>query len=212
MTQGKKGRGRPKGSGKNDRDTLLQIAAICAADPTIKRTTAIKKLGITNPSVVRRLRDKFAADADALIAEVKAAADPAAHRVRAATAKPQAPKSGGKGKSGKAGAAANTAASAQPTEEPIIAIAQPKPAAEATASATGTNTASGTAASGQPQHLNFEEIVIDVITQVLGISAEDLADTPVLSLIKEQAKLIDMVLPLIASQFAAPAQQQRKVA
>ncbi|MBL8567154.1 MAG: hypothetical protein JNM89_15680 [Hyphomicrobiaceae bacterium] len=35
------------------------MARLIAANPTIKPTTAIKSLGITDPSVIRRLRDKF---------------------------------------------------------------------------------------------------------------------------------------------------------
>ena len=52
-------RGRPKGTGINDHETLLKVAHILAADPKKKRTTAIKDVGISNPSVVRRLRDKY---------------------------------------------------------------------------------------------------------------------------------------------------------
>jgi hypothetical protein len=56
-TSGK--RGRPPGTGKNDTDRLLKIAALMAADPALKPTTAIKQIGETDPSTIRRLRDKF---------------------------------------------------------------------------------------------------------------------------------------------------------
>ena len=56
-TSGK--RGRPQGTGKNDTDRLLKIAALMAADPALKPTTAIKQIGETDPSTIRRLRDKF---------------------------------------------------------------------------------------------------------------------------------------------------------
>jgi hypothetical protein len=56
-TSGK--RGRPPGTGKNDNERLLKIAALMAADPGLKPTTAIKKIGETDPSTIRRLRDKF---------------------------------------------------------------------------------------------------------------------------------------------------------
>jgi hypothetical protein len=52
-------RGRPKGSGVDDAATLAAVAELIAANPGMKPTTAIKALGITNPSAVRRLRDKF---------------------------------------------------------------------------------------------------------------------------------------------------------
>jgi hypothetical protein len=52
-------RGRPKGTGINDADTLAEIGRLLAADPDLRPTTAIKKVGVTDPSVVRRLREKL---------------------------------------------------------------------------------------------------------------------------------------------------------
>jgi hypothetical protein len=66
----KPGRGRPKGTGLNDAAHLRAIADLIAADPDLKPTTAIKTLGISDPSVIRRLRDKYHA------AEQGVAADP----------------------------------------------------------------------------------------------------------------------------------------
>lgn len=71
MDERKTSRGRPKGSGIDDKDTLLKIAAIVAADPDVKRTSAIKQAGVTNPSTIRRLRDKFNAEEAELVAAVK---------------------------------------------------------------------------------------------------------------------------------------------
>lgn len=59
MSTTKTRRGRPKGTGIDDRAPLIQIAALMADDPDLKPTTAIRRLGITEPSVIRRLRDKF---------------------------------------------------------------------------------------------------------------------------------------------------------
>ena len=59
MLQDKSRRGRPKGSGIDDRTRLEAIAELLAADPSLKPTTAIKSIGITDPSAIRRLRDKF---------------------------------------------------------------------------------------------------------------------------------------------------------
>lgn len=68
--QDKARRGRPKGSGIDDTTRLETIARMLAADPNLKPTTAIKNIGITDPSAIRRLRDKFhefsAAQADVL--------------------------------------------------------------------------------------------------------------------------------------------------
>ncbi len=61
MSETKTGRGRPKGSGLDDSVQLAAIEKLLAADPTLKPTTAIRKIGVTNPSAVRRLRDKLSA-------------------------------------------------------------------------------------------------------------------------------------------------------
>lgn len=70
MTPNKAGRGRPKGTGLNDAAQLRAIAGLMATNPDLKPTTAIKTLGITDPSVIRRLRDKFSAVEGQLIAEI----------------------------------------------------------------------------------------------------------------------------------------------
>ncbi len=59
MTANKIQRGRPKGSGINDELKLREIARRLHADPLLKPTTAIKAIGVTDPSTIRRLRDKF---------------------------------------------------------------------------------------------------------------------------------------------------------
>ena len=51
--------GRPKGSGVDDSRQLESLAALLAANPALKPTTAIRSLGVEDPSVIRRLRDKF---------------------------------------------------------------------------------------------------------------------------------------------------------
>lgn len=70
-------RGRPKGSGIDDQKYLKEIAALIAAKPGLKPTTAIRSLGITDPSAIRRLRDKFHQfAADCAIADHAAASEP----------------------------------------------------------------------------------------------------------------------------------------
>lgn len=61
MSGSKVGRGRPKGTGLNDRAQLAAIRKLLDRDPSLKPTTAIKLAGVTDPSAVRRLRDKLAA-------------------------------------------------------------------------------------------------------------------------------------------------------
>jgi hypothetical protein len=59
MTPAKTARGRPKGSGIDDQPRLLEIARLLCANPRMKPTTAIRSIGVTDPSAIRRLRDKF---------------------------------------------------------------------------------------------------------------------------------------------------------
>ena len=65
-------RGRPKGSGIDDRQRLDAIARLIAANPELKPTTAIRTLGVADPSVIRRLRDKFSLVRQDLMLELKA--------------------------------------------------------------------------------------------------------------------------------------------
>lgn len=63
-------RGRPKGTGINDAATLATLAAMLRANSGLKPTSAIRRLGITDPSIVRRLRDKLKSiPASAVIAQ-----------------------------------------------------------------------------------------------------------------------------------------------
>lgn len=66
-------RGRPKGTGIDDRTRLREIASIISQQPEIRPTTAIKLLGENDPSVIRRLRDKFHAMQSELMADLKTA-------------------------------------------------------------------------------------------------------------------------------------------
>ena len=63
--------GRPKGSGLDDTSQLESIAALLAANPGLKPTTAIRSLGVEDPSVIRRLRDKFRLDQARLMANAR---------------------------------------------------------------------------------------------------------------------------------------------
>lgn len=67
MSSPKPRRGRPKGTGIDDSSRLREIAALMVDDPELKATTAIKKIGISDPSVIRRLRDKFNSEKDNLL-------------------------------------------------------------------------------------------------------------------------------------------------
>jgi len=59
MLETKPHRGRPKGSGIDDRAILADLMQRIAAEPHLKPTTAIKAAGIDDPSTIRRLRDKL---------------------------------------------------------------------------------------------------------------------------------------------------------
>lgn len=68
-------RGRPKGTGLDDQAVLAKLAALLKADHKLSPTAAIRKAGITNASIIRRLRDKL-----------KTASNPVAPARRAAPA------------------------------------------------------------------------------------------------------------------------------
>ena len=62
-------RGRPSGSGIDDSRRLREIAELITNDPDLKPTTAIKNIGISDPSIIRRLRDKFNTEREILLRE-----------------------------------------------------------------------------------------------------------------------------------------------
>lgn len=70
MFEEKRSRGRPVGSGINDQSTLLRIGDLIECNPGLKPTTAIRKLGFSDPSTIRRLRDKYNSQRDAIHGEL----------------------------------------------------------------------------------------------------------------------------------------------
>lgn len=52
-------RGRPFGTGIDDSERLRKLVAKLKTNPQLPVTTAIRDLGITNRSHVRRIRDKY---------------------------------------------------------------------------------------------------------------------------------------------------------
>jgi methylphosphotriester-DNA--protein-cysteine methyltransferase len=52
-------RGRPEGSGINDKIWLRELSHLIRLNPAVRPTTAIRKLGVTDPSTIRRLREKY---------------------------------------------------------------------------------------------------------------------------------------------------------
>lgn len=81
-------RGRPKGTGLDDRARLKEISDLLATDPQLKPTTAIKTLGITDPSAIRRLRDKWR-EMQAALDNSKSAVPAKRTRSMALNAKPE---------------------------------------------------------------------------------------------------------------------------
>lgn len=63
--------GRPRGTGLDDSAQLESLAALLAANPALKPTTAIRSLGVEDPSAIRRLRDKFRMDQTRLMAKAR---------------------------------------------------------------------------------------------------------------------------------------------
>ena len=58
QTEMKPQRGRPVGTGIDDRIWLRELERLIRIAPATPPTTAIKALGITDPSTIRRLREK----------------------------------------------------------------------------------------------------------------------------------------------------------
>lgn len=54
-------RGRPKGTGVDDKARLEAVTKLLRANPAMRPTTAIKAIGVEDPSAIRRLRDKYSA-------------------------------------------------------------------------------------------------------------------------------------------------------
>jgi len=189
--QGK--RGRPKGTGINDHDILLKIAHLMAATPNMKRTTAIKQVGITNPSVVRRLRDKYQELEHSLLAEVSAINGKSRITIET-TAKAEASKKAKAAQSTATASAPRAAAGQQVREEAIHATSQQK-----TSSANQGLSADPLAALFEG--LTIETLVSQFIGHVLGIESKEIEGSPITALIKQQAQLVDLVLPLLISQF-----------
>jgi hypothetical protein len=130
MQQAKVRYGRPKGSGLDDRAQLAAIAALLAANPKLKPTTAIRSLGVDDPSDIRRLRDKFRLDQGALLAD--------AHR-SARTSGPQSVRvAHPQNENAPAPVVHRVTASPLPAmlAPPMLALPAPKPAAPAAPAAT----------------------------------------------------------------------------
>ena len=188
-------RGRPKGTGINDHETLLKVAHILAADPKKKRTTAIKDVGISNPSVVRRLRDKYQELEASLLAEVHGASVKGRRKsAHEAAPAPQA-----------AAPAAKKAKTAHVTEEAIAgATAKPAASVKTAAGAQGASSQNTQSAAVDPlaalfDGLSIETLVSQFIGHVLGMDANEIKNSPIPALIRQQAQLADLVLPLLMS-------------
>jgi|GEM_PF-6338908 len=59
MSETKRRRGRPRGTGIDDSLRLLEIRRFHESHPHLKPTTVIKALGYRDQSTIRRLRDKY---------------------------------------------------------------------------------------------------------------------------------------------------------
>ena len=59
MLKTKASRGRPKGTGIDDSDRIARLVEMLRIDPNLRPTTAIRVMGIADPSAIRRLRDKY---------------------------------------------------------------------------------------------------------------------------------------------------------
>jgi hypothetical protein len=73
MTNDKRGRGRPKGTGKRDDAILHAVADLMAANPGMKATTARRRIEpMPNDADIRRFQVKWQAGKDGLLAAARA--------------------------------------------------------------------------------------------------------------------------------------------
>lgn len=61
MIETKARRGRPIGTGIDDSDRIARLAELLKTQPDLRPTTAIRVMGFSDPSTIRRLRDKYKA-------------------------------------------------------------------------------------------------------------------------------------------------------
>lgn len=61
MVETKIKRGRPIGTGIDDSDRIARLIELLRTQPELKPTTAIRVMGFSDPSTIRRLRDKYKA-------------------------------------------------------------------------------------------------------------------------------------------------------
>lgn len=61
MVPTKPRRGRPIGTGIDDSDRIARLTELLRSQPQLKPTTAIRAMGFSDPSTIRRLRDKYKA-------------------------------------------------------------------------------------------------------------------------------------------------------
>jgi hypothetical protein len=218
MSTGRK-RGRPKGTDIDDYYVLLRIADVLLANPRKSRTAAIRQLGIRNPSLIRRLRDKYTKREAALLSE---AATNARSKKKAeavsypfvSTEQPIARDRSGKKRS----TSANGSRALAPIG-PVVALLQSEikgptvtmPAAEPAAlSARGRRSAAMAEVSsdsnmGLSSGLNIETVVTQFVAEFLrgfGIDQKQINNLPVMALIRENARTVDHLLPLLVANIA----------
>jgi hypothetical protein len=68
----KRKRGRPKGTGLDDEERLVQAADLICRNPDMPVTTAFKQLGFRGEIELRRLRDKFSRQNERLLSDAEA--------------------------------------------------------------------------------------------------------------------------------------------
>jgi predicted component of type VI protein secretion system len=218
MSTGRK-RGRPKGTDIDDYYVLLRIADVLLANPRKSRTAAIRQLGIRNPSLIRRLRDKYTKREAALLSE--AAANARSKKKVEAASSPFASieQPIARNRSRKKRSASTNGSRAPAPMRPVVALLQSEikgptvtmPAAEPTAlTARGRRSAVVAEVPSEPNMalstgLNIETVVTEFVAEFLrgfGIDQKQINNLPVMALIRENARTVDHLLPLLVANIA----------
>ncbi len=212
MTSVKRQRGRPKGTGINDRETLVRVAEIIAANPSLKPTTAIKQAGVTNPSTIRRLRDKFSEMGDQLLADVRSRQNNGSASVTQLAGRPRINATAHPATKVSQRISSLASSLSGPALQPRTAQTASQRTQTTAADAARRPAAAGhnrpPTATGLPS--NIEALVLGMIGDALGIKGAALTASPIISLIREQAKMIDAILPILKTQLQSAERHMKK--
>lgn len=195
------------GRTRADQDVLEKLAELLAGNPEMTRAAAIRALGITNDSDIRRLRNKFAAQAEELIAAAQAALERAAAEEAA-----QKPKRKARAKVAKPVADAVADAVAAPVHAAVPAEAQAEGETAGAEEPLTPTLAALEQIRDMREKLQADGSVDTAVTQLNGLYDLMIAFSPVTTALRQQAFMLDTVNTMIRTTAAIGFWPQRRKA